>query len=69
MTDNQTIKKLSQQIDELLEQYKQLKKQNAELREEKAGWESERKKLVEKNETAKNRVEAMIDRLKNLELG
>ncbi|GLS24907.1 TIGR02449 family protein [Marinibactrum halimedae] len=58
---------LEAKINELIGRVEQLQldKQNLLEREEK--WHQERGRLVEKNELAKSRVEAMISRLRSLE--
>jgi len=54
-------------LDHLLKLCERLKLENRHLREKETGWLRERARLVEKNELARTRVEAMISRLKNLE--
>lgn len=61
------ISNLEQQLDELLVLTQVLSKENKALRAQQKSWSSERAKLIEKNELAKHRVEAMITRLKALE--
>jgi len=58
---------LEQQVDELLGLTQVLSKENSALRTQQKNWSTERAKLIEKNELAKHRVEAMITRLKALE--
>ena len=58
---------LEQQLDELLVLTQVLSKENKALRAQQKSWSTERAKLIEKNELAKNRVESMITRLKALE--
>ena len=58
---------LEQQVDELLVLTQVLSKENTALRAQQKSWSTERAKLIEKNELAKSRVEAMITRLKSLE--
>ena len=55
---------LEQQVDELLALTQVLSKENRALRRQQKNWSTERAKLIEKNELAKNRVESMITRLK-----
>jgi len=66
MTDP-LLHEVEQQLDELISQCKQLAKENASLRTRETEWQQERARLLEKNELARNRVEAMINRLRNLE--
>ena len=58
---------LEQQLDELLVLTQVLSKENKALRAQQKSWSTERAKLIEKNELAKNRVESMITRLTALE--
>ena len=60
---------LEQRIDELIDTVSQLRNENTSLRQQKDKLNTERSQLVEKTEIARNRVEAMISRLKSLELG
>ncbi len=58
---------LEAKIDRLIQQSDDLAAQNRELQQQKSDWLVERTRLTEKNDLARNRVEAMISRLKNLE--
>jgi cell division protein ZapB len=58
---------LEHQIDQLIYRSHQLEKENKSLRQQEVGWKKERAKLIDKNELARTRVEAMIHRLKALE--
>ncbi|MFT7650973.1 MAG: cell division protein ZapB [Limisphaerales bacterium] len=58
---------LEHQLDELVVLTQVLSKENTALRTQQKNWSTERAKLIEKNELAKHRVEAMITRLKALE--
>lgn len=58
---------LEHQIDQLIYRCQQLEQENKSLRQQEQQWKRERAKLVEKNELARTRVEAMIHRLKALE--
>jgi cell division protein ZapB len=60
---------LEQRIDELIDTVGLLKNENTSLRQQKDKLNTERSQLVEKTELARSRVEAMISRLKSLELG
>ena len=70
--DNDTlaqVRQLGERIDKLLDLVRRLAEENRSLR---AGQEllaSERAQLLNKNELARSRVEAMIHRLKSLEAG
>ncbi len=65
--ETEQLNQLEQQMDELLVLTQVLSKENKALRTQQKSWSTERAKLIEKNELAKNRVEAMITRLKALE--
>ena len=60
--------KLESQIDALIDTVNQLKQENTSLRHQQDGLVSERSQLIEKTELARTRVEAMILRLRSLEL-
>jgi len=60
---------LEQRIDELIDTVGLLKNENTTLRQQKDKLNSERSQLIEKTELARSRVEAMISRLRSLELG
>lgn len=61
------LKALEQKIDELIALCQDLDRENQELKQVQASWHRERKDLIDKNELARNKVEAMIDRLRTLE--
>ena len=58
---------LEAKLDELIRQSKRLQQENAELKQRENDWQRERVRLIEKNDLARTRVEAMITRLKSLE--
>ena len=58
---------LQSQMHELLDSHQKLKLENGSLREQQNDLLEERAKLIEKNEQARSRVEAMITRLKTME--
>jgi len=64
-----TLQNLSQKLDQLILQHQQLQKENQSLRVLKQDWQQERARLIEKNNMARTRVEAMIDDLKSLKQG
>ena len=63
------LRMLEQRIDELIETVGTLKSENTSLRQQKDKLMTERSQLIEKTELARSRVEAMISRLRSLELG
>ena len=58
---------LEHQVDQLIYRCHQLEQENRSLRTQENAWRKERGRLIEKNELARTRVEAMIKRLKALE--
>ena len=63
------LRQLEQRIDELIDTVGLLKNENTSLRQQKDKLVGERSQLIEKTELARSRVEAMISRLRSLELG
>ncbi len=63
------LRQLEQRIDELIDTVGLLKNENTGLRQQKDKLVTERSQLIEKTEMARSRVEAMISRLRSLELG
>jgi cell division protein ZapB len=61
------IKDLEAKIDELIQLCDELEQKNAILQTDKENWASEKSRLLEKNDMARSKVEAMIMRLKTLE--
>lgn len=57
---------LEQKLDHLIEICRKLKRENAALRDREATLLGERGKLLEQNEMAQQKVETMINRLRNL---
>jgi cell division protein ZapB len=66
MADN-PLKDLENKIDELISLCRELNRENRTLKAEIAGWREERKDLLDKNELARSKVEAMINRLRTME--
>ncbi|MGK9066949.1 TIGR02449 family protein [Stutzerimonas chloritidismutans] len=58
---------LTSKLEQLLQRVEQLKAQNRLLLHSEQAWREERAHLIEKNEIARVKVEAMISRLKALE--
>ncbi|MEO7775297.1 MAG: TIGR02449 family protein [Steroidobacteraceae bacterium] len=63
------LKKLEKRVDELVASIHQLKEENRALRMRQDSFSSERASLLQKNEQVRNRVEAMIGRLRTMETG
>lgn len=63
------LKALEAKIDELIAAAEELREENRALREQQGQLMAERAGLIEKSELARSRVEAMIARLKAMELG
>lgn len=66
MTDR-LLHEVELRLDELISLCQRLEKENATLKAKESNWQLERARLIEKNELARSRVEAMIAKLKNLE--
>lgn len=66
MADSQ-LAQLENKLNQLIELCQRLDRENSALRERENTWAQEKLRLVEKNELARSRVEAMIKRLKSLE--
>ncbi len=62
------LQRLESQIDALIDTVNLLKQENTSLRHQQDQLMTERAQLIEKTELARSRVEAMISRLKSLEL-
>ena len=58
---------LDRKITELVQLCQQLRQENRILRASEQQWKQERAQLIEKNELARTKIEAMIGRLKALE--
>lgn len=63
-----SLKQLEDKLDRLIQLCEQLRFENQSLRERETTLLRERSKLLEKNDMARSKVEAMITRLKNLEI-
>jgi cell division protein ZapB len=62
------LRQLEQRIDQLIDTVGSLKNENSSLRQQQEKLVIERSQLLDKTETARTRVEAMIIRLQSLEL-
>ncbi|WP_281645675.1 TIGR02449 family protein [Parendozoicomonas sp. Alg238-R29] len=65
--NDHNINELGRKIEELITLCQNLRHENQALRSGEQQWKQERAQLIEKNEIARTRVEAMIGRLKTLE--
>ena len=61
------LSNIENKLDQLINLCQRLEKENQSLKDKETDWARERTRLIEKNELARTRVEAMISRLKNLE--
>jgi cell division protein ZapB len=66
-TADQALNGLERKIDELIRTVERLKEENRTLRIQQENLAAERAHLIERNDMARVRVEAMINRLKSLE--
>ncbi len=66
MAENQ-LKALEQKIDELIGLCRDLNRENQQLKADSASWRQERQVLMDQNELARNKVKAMLDRLRTME--
>lgn len=64
---DQDLKRLEYRIEELIRSVERLKEENRSLRTQQETMTAERAQLIERNELARTRVEAMINRLKAME--
>ena len=62
-----TLQQLAEKLDSLINYCERLKRDNELLKQRERQWQLERTQLIEKNNLACNRVEAMITHLKSLE--
>ena len=67
MTTEQQLRQLEARIDDLLRISARLRQENQSLHEREAKLVEERAQLLKKNDVARNKVEAIISRLKSLE--
>jgi len=65
--ENKAVQQLEQQVDELLNASRRIREENLLLKSQKAAWLSERAQLVEKTNIARQRIEKMVSRLKELD--
>ncbi len=65
--DQSELQALADKLDRLVERCRQLEHDNAAMRQLQDDWNRERAQLMQKNDLAKNKIEAMIGRLRALE--
>ncbi|MGM0451481.1 MAG: TIGR02449 family protein [Pseudomonadota bacterium] len=65
--DQAELEALAARIERLIERNRQLEADNARLRQAQEDWQQERVQLMQKNDMARHRIEAMISRLRSLE--
>lgn len=61
------LQALADKLDRLIEHCRKLEQDNAAMRGLQDDWNRERAQLIQKNDLAKNKIEAMIGRLRALE--
>ena len=61
------VRALADKLDRLIERCQKLERDNVTLRELQYDWNRERAQLMQKNDHAKHKIEAMIGRLRALE--
>ncbi|MFL1405600.1 TIGR02449 family protein [Marinobacter sp. M1N3S26] len=61
------LQAMAEKLDRLIERCRKLEQDNAAMRELQDEWNRERAQLLQRNDQAKNRIEAMIGRLRALE--
>jgi cell division protein ZapB len=66
MAENQ-LTALERKIDELIALCEELSRENRQLKAQSADWQQERQNLIDKNEAARVKVEAMLGRLRAME--
>lgn len=62
-----TLAQIENQLELLIQRFARLREENAILKEKEAQWTNEKARLQEKNELARARIEAMLNRLKQIE--
>lgn len=64
---NVDLQVLQDKVDSLLQAFHQLEQENIALHMERKSWGSERKELIAQNELAREKVKAILTRLKRME--
>jgi len=65
--EKDVIQQLEQQVDDLLDASRRIREENMLLKSQQTVWLAERAQLVEKTDTARTRIETMVERLKELD--
>ena len=65
--DESEVRSLSDKRDRLIARCQKLETENTVLRQMRDEWQRERAQLLQKNDMARNKIEAMISRLRALE--
>ncbi len=65
--DDADLNALIEKVEKLITRCEQLQTENAALRAQQESWQHERQQLMQKNDVARSKIEAMIGRLKALE--
>ena len=68
LLNEQELKRLESRVNSLIRAYEDLQKENSLLKAQQDSYTAERASLIDKNELARKRVEAMITRLKSMEV-
>lgn len=65
--DQSELQALAEKVDRLIARCQKLEQDNTALRQLQDDWNRERAQLMQKNDLARNKIEAMIGRLRSLE--
>lgn len=65
--EKDAIQQLEKQVDELIYASRRIREENMLLKSQQAAWLTERTQLVQKTDLARTRIEAMVNRLKELD--
>ncbi|WP_111493982.1 TIGR02449 family protein [Marinobacter bohaiensis] len=65
--DQSELQALADKVDRLIARCEKLEQENASMRQTQDDWNRERAQLMQKNDLARNKIEAMIGRLRALE--
>ncbi|MCY4420449.1 MAG: TIGR02449 family protein [Gammaproteobacteria bacterium] len=68
LLNKKDLNRLESRVNNLIQAYEDLKKENSLLKAQQDSYTAERASLIDKNEQARKRVEAMIIRLKSMEV-